>query len=207
MSTVLWLPSTGTAAVSPTPSGSDWAHNSGVSRPLLFDNAGASTLTDVHYAPDAGSHAVNANSLHAQFVSAVLPAQTIPAQIIEMSIAGGQDFTPIECFLTWKFYAVSTDGSTVIGTMVPVQRDSLELETVVQGRVNADAASTEVVCTTSFRLVLEVGIGGTPTAPGGRGHDGTMRFGEGAASAGLVFDISAANSPGILYLDQALRLT
>src|SRR3972149_1969335 len=82
MSTVVWCPSSGSAAVSPTPDSGTWTlHVNTVSRPLNFTR-GNTALTTLAYNPDAADHLVDGNSMIAQFVSQILPPQTIAAQQI-----------------------------------------------------------------------------------------------------------------------------
>lgn len=202
MSTIWFMPSSGSADVTPTPSGSDWTlHVNTVSRPLPSSRAGASAMADTTYTPDAGDHLTAGSAMVAQFVSEILPAQTFPAQSIQIGIRALEAVATNNLVLRWKVYVVSVDGTTVIGTIVPAQNDGTELGGVDAGRVDLCAASTSVVASTQCRMVLEVGVSGTPTSSGSTdGHNSTFRFGEDTAGTyGWVQESSTTGEP-IPYL-------
>lgn len=175
MSTVFFLPSSGSAAVSPTPSGTDWAHINGVSRPLR-SSIGNSSFATTTYAPDGpGSHDVDANALVAQFVSDVQPAGIIPAQYIGLWVKAVEETSAGNLSVTWKFYAVNTAGSTLLGTLLSIGRMATEVSTGLGGNSEVRTCAELDLSAQDYRLVLEVGLGGMPS---GGTHNGGMEFGD-----------------------------
>lgn len=188
MSTTFWLPSDTTAAVSPTPSAVDWnGHVNTVSRVLNLVR-GLSAVTTLAYNPDAGDDLVDANSMVAQFVSPILPPQTIAAQRVLYSVKLFEANAANNLFSTWKLYAVNTAGTSVLATLVGINRGIVEAGTSIAGRI-IEVTSTEAVLAVNFRLVLEVGLGGLPVAGGN--HNGSISFGEDGAS-GVVHNLAGA---------------
>lgn len=175
MSTILWLPSSGTAPVSPTPAGADWTlHINTVSRPLNFTR-GNTALTTLAYNPDGADHLVAGTSMIAQFVSQILPPQTIPVQQIAvglrmLEVAAGNNLT-----LRWKIYGCNVSGSSNLGNILAIASDSTELGTSITG-VCVAAATTAQTFNEPWRLVIEIGVGGTPTTPGT--HNASAAFGD-----------------------------
>jgi len=175
VSTILWLPSSGTAAVSPTPSATDWTlHVNTVSRPLQFTRQNTA-LTTLAYNPDGADHLVAGTSMLAQFVSAILPPQNVPAQQILiglrcLEVAAGNNLT-----LRWKIYGCNVSGSTNLGTIRAIIADTVEFGTSISG-ICAAAAGSSTTFNEPWRLVIELGSGGTPTTPGT--HNCSMAFGD-----------------------------
>lgn len=202
MATILFMPSTGSAAVSPTPSGTDWGHINNVSRPLLFTASG-STRTTLNYAPDGGADLTNKNAMFAQFVSDVLPPQTIPSQDLIIAVDASETSSTNNLFVAWKVYAVSVDGTTVLATLSAIQRDGVEvLSTGLTGRSDGHNAIGANTFTVPFRLVLEIGLGGTPTVT--ENHNGGMRFGEDTAN--FSQDASTVSGRPFLLFSSDLQL-
>lgn len=182
MATLFYLPASGAAAQQPpAPSGTDWGHinASGAeanARVLSLVNGGSS-LADVTYSPDAGDHIANVNAMVQQFVSDLFPPQTIAAQTIALMVSAAEEAGSNNLFVTWKLYAID-ESNNVLGTLVAVRRDGTEVTTsAVSGRMDS-VTSTQVAPTVPFRLVLEVGLGGTPTNSATDTHNGSVRFGE-----------------------------
>jgi hypothetical protein len=180
---LLWLPSSGTAAVSPTPSATDWTlHVNTVSRPLNFTR-GDTALTTLAYNPDAADHLVAGTSMIAQFVSQILPPQNVPAQQIAfgarmLEVAAGNNLT-----LRWKIYGVNVAGSSVLGTILAITAGATELATAITG-VGRIAVGSSVTFNEPWRLVVEIGVGGTPTTPGT--HNASVAFGDPLATGALT---------------------
>lgn len=181
MATRFYLPSTGAAAVSPTISAADWAHINTVRRPLNAVNGGSAIATIV-YQPDAADHLVAGRAHFVQFVSDVLPPQTIAAQLVKLQVRAAEDHANNNLFVNWAIRACSEDGSSLLGTLLSVKADATEPTTALTNR--GDTATTTAFSTIqNFRLVLEIGLGGTPVVTTGtQGHNGSLSFGESAAT-------------------------
>ncbi len=181
----LYLPSAGTADLSPT-AGAEWEHVNALRRPMSTAKAG-SAFAATTYTPDAADHLVNGDALVCQFVSEPLAAQSIPAQTATLTVLGLEADNNNNLFLTWKLYLVNAAGTPVSGgTLVAIRRDGAEFPLTQASRTDG-ATTTAVTATAGDRLVLEIGLGGTPTAGGGtQGHNGSLRFGDPTGGADLA---------------------
>ena len=186
MASRLYFPETEAAAVSPTISATDWEHINTLRRRLLT-SPDSSTLTTTAYTPDAADHLVNGDAHHRQYVSDPLPAQNISGsvkaqfQCLEANAANN-------LFLTLKIFVVSEDGATIKETLLAITRDSTnELATSLTNRNFPSTALTAADIEEGDRIVVEVGLGGTPTAAGGtQGHNGSLRWGCNASGGDLA---------------------
>jgi hypothetical protein len=175
VSTILWLPSSGTAAVSPTPSATDWTlHVNTVSRPLQFTRQNTA-LTTLAYNPDAADHLVAGTSMIAQFVSQILPPQTIAAQQVALGLRMLEVATGNNLTLRWKVYGCNVSGSSNLGDILAIDSGASELSTSISGITRA-ALTTARTFNEPWRLVVEIGVGGTPTTPGT--HNASAAFGD-----------------------------
>src|SRR5262245_2020735 len=177
------------AAVSPTISGTDWAHIEAtpVRRRLRAFSADSSTLVSQTITPDSADHIADQNALWRQYVSDPLGAQTISGNVVAQ----------LQCFeanagnnlkLAIKIYLCSSTG-TVGATLLAITRDADEIATALTNQTFASIALTSQTASESDRLVVEVGLGGLPTATSGvQGHNGTIRFGGTASSGDLGSD-------------------
>lgn len=182
MATRLYFPSAGVAPVSPPISAVDWNAHINVQRLPLNGVQGNSAIGTLTYAPDAADHLVAGRAHVAQFVSDLLPPQDIPAQQVKIQARIAEAHANNNLFLVWKIYAVSEDGQTVLGTLLPIRVDAIEAGTALTNRSDS-ATTTQVTVTQNFRLVVELGLSGTPTATTGvQGHNGSFSFGENAAT-------------------------
>lgn len=187
--TLFYLPASGTAPASPTVS-AEWEHSSGTRRPLNLINGGTA-LADSTYSPDGADHLVDNDAMNVQFVSRLLPAQTIPAQTIKIGVRGLEAAASNNLFLTWKVFCVDA-SNTVLATLVAIKRDGTELGTAQEGRVDTQT-STLATLTVPFRIVLEVGVGGLPVNTATDTHNATLRFGESAQEFVQDADTTDAN--------------
>ena len=175
MAAVLYFPSSGTAPVSPTPAAADWTlHVNTVSRPLNFTR-GNTALTTLAYNPDGADHLVAGTSMIAQFVSQILPPQTVAAQQVALGlrmleVAAGNNLT-----LRWKVYGCNVSGSSNLGNILAIDSGASELGTAISGITRA-ALTTARTFNEPWRLVVEIGVGGTPTTPGT--HNASAAFGD-----------------------------
>ena len=113
----------------------------------------------------------------------ILEPQIIPAQQVKLQVRCRELATSDNLFLSWKIYAVSDDGQTVLGTLVAVKADGTEPPGATLTNRGDSATTVAFTSTRSFRLVVEVGLGGTPTlAAAVDGHNGELSFGEAAAT-------------------------
>jgi hypothetical protein len=185
MGCIFWLPSSGSAPVSPTPSSSDWTlHINNVSRPMNFINGG-SAITALTYAPDAADHLVDGSSMCAQFVSPILPPQTIGAQVIAVGARTAENVATNNLNEAWTLYAVNVAGTTKLATLVTYFKSAIgEIATAATGYLEGRTSSA-VTLNEPFRLVLEVGASGLPTNTGTDTHNHTWTFGEVFAAGAL----------------------
>lgn len=181
MATRFYFSATDPAAVDPPISATDWQHINPLRR-KLNSVKGTSPITTVTYSPDAADHMVFARAHICQFVSDILEPQTIAAQQVKLQVRAREIATSDNLFVTWKIYAVSDDGQTIVGTLLPVKADATEAGQTMNNR--ADSATTTAFTTArSFRLVVEMGLSGTPTPAGGiDGHNGELSVGEATAT-------------------------
>ena len=175
---MLWLPSNTTAAVSPTPSATDWdGHVNSVSRQLLF-GANGSALTTLAYAPDAGDDITDVRTMAAQFVSEIMPPQNCAADAISICLLCAEDDASNNLFLSWKLYACNVAGTSNLGNLIDVRNDGTEMvATTLTGRADI-TASLALNLIVPFRLCLEVGWDGLPTSGAGtNAHNASLRLG------------------------------
>jgi len=177
-----YLPSTGAAAVSPA-FDSGWEDSSTVSParyPTDTVKSGAAMASVT--AADTPTGSTNADMLFGQWVSNVLPAQTVAAQTIVCVVRCREAFPNNNLFLAVGVRAVSENGSSVLATLLAVTRDNTEATTsgTLQSR-SLSASISDTVISQNFRLVIEIGLGGTNIAISGN-HDGSVRIGDAAAN-------------------------
>lgn len=174
-----------TQGFTPPAPGAEWEHVNSLQRKLLGFPDG-STLTNQAYTPDAADDLTNKDAHHRQYSTDPLIAQTIAgnvkAQLQCLEANAGNNL-----FLTMKVY-VMIDGSTIRGTLLAITRaTSLEVATALTNRTFPSTALSSVAASENDRLVVEIGLGGTPTAAGGvQGHNGTLRWGCAASSGDLL---------------------
>lgn len=186
MATRFYFPLDQAAPVTPPAAGAEWEHNNGVARALLVTPDG-STLTTTAYTPDGADHIADQDALHRQYVSDPLGPQTLSGNVT------GQ-FQCLEAnagnnlFLTVKILLINTTGVTTRGTVLAITRaTSNEVATSLTNRTFPSTAVTSTVVTPGDRLVVEVGLGGSPTASGGtQGHNGSIRWGCNASGGDLA---------------------
>jgi hypothetical protein len=179
MSTILWCPSSGTAAVSPTPSAATWTlHVNSVSRPLNFTRGDTALTVLQYYVDGAVDHIVDGNSMIAQFVSQILPPQTIAAQQIAYGARMIEEVNSNTLFCMLRLYGCNVTGTTNLGTILAGERGTTELATSDNARVQILAGSA-VTFNEPWRLVAEWGVGGLPVAGAGiDSHNASITFGD-----------------------------
>ena len=190
MATRLYFPSTGTPDISPTiNNGGEWEHSNGVRRPLVT-TVGSSALSTDAYTPDAADHLTDGDALIYQYIlTDKLAAQTISGQTVKWQFQCLEAHANNNLFLTLKIFVCGNDG-TIKETLLAIRRDSTEVATSLTNRGDTATISSATV-EDNDRIVIEIGLGGTPTATGGvQGHNGSIRFGESASSGDLPEDDS-----------------
>jgi len=154
---------------------------------------GSTALATVAYTPDAADHLVDGDALHVQFVSPPLAAQTISAQTVTLVVQALEPDANNNLFVTWKLF-IWTAAGAVGSTVLAIKRDATEVVLASTNRTDS-ATTTSVTIGNGDRLVLEIGLGGTPTATGGvQGHNGSMRFGESGATDATANDTGTATT-------------
>ena len=188
MSTIFWLPSSGAAPVSPVPAVAFWdGHVNNVSRILNSERANTALAT-LAYAPDAADHITDVDSMIAQFVSPVLPPQTVPAQVLGIGIRWLESNALNNLKMSMKIYAVDVPGTTELNTLYSGSQVGLEFAVGLTCEWR-NPTTTARVFAVPWRLVLEVGGGGLPTAGGGR-HNFSASFGDPMSSTGMLTSLT-----------------
>jgi hypothetical protein len=163
--------------VSPTPDSGVWnLHINTVSRPLNFTR-GDTALTTLAYDPDAADHLVDGNSMIAQFVSQILPPQSIPAQQILWGARMLEAAASNNLFPMLRLYGCNAAGDTNLGTILAGTRQATELGTSITGACYAQAGSA-VTFNEPWRLVAEWGVGGLPVNSATDTHNASIAFGD-----------------------------
>jgi len=190
-----YLPETEAAPVAPpAPAGADWEHVNSVSRKLL-KTADSSTLTTTAYSPDGADDITNKDSHHRQFVSDPLAAQTIGGNFTGQ-MQGLESHASNNCFLTMKVMVISNDGTTQRAVLLAITREAgAEFTTSLRNTTFDSVALAGYTCVNGDRLLVEVGMGGTPTSGSGTNcHNGSLRFGCNASSGDLPVDDTQAGT-------------
>ncbi|MEK9894952.1 MAG: hypothetical protein VW518_00815, partial [Burkholderiaceae bacterium] len=192
--TRFYFPLTTAADVSP-PTPTNWNETSlSVERYLARSPAGGSTLTDVFVEYDTSDHTVNQDALYRQYVSDPLEAQRINGQL-DAQIQCSEAHAANNLVLSVKVLVVSNDGATVRATLLALTRAATELDTTLTNRTIGPLTLTPYTCVWGDRLVIELGVGGTPGGGGGtQGHNATLRWGEDASSGDLPEDESTTGT-------------
>lgn len=173
------------AAVNPTPNGG-WLHAFSGDEYKLLTTPDSSTLATVDYSPDAGDDLVDGEAMNRMYVSDPLAAQSILEQTVKIQMQGNENNNGNNCSLTWHVWLVSNNGTTWRANLIDIQRDSNEFPTTLVNRGDTGTTPVSISVTDGDRIVVEVGIGGWPTAAGGtQGHNGDLRFGCNASSGDL----------------------
>jgi hypothetical protein len=178
MATRFKLESTGTPAVSPSLQ-QIWTHlPATLPRMPMKVTPDASAFTTLSYAPDGADHLVAGSAFTAQFISEPLDgAQTIGVQTVTLTVMGLEANLGNNLTWRWTLYVVSNDGSTLRGTLVAARSDATELSNSQTNRTDS-ATSTSVSALSGDRIVLELGVSGTPTGAGNvQGHNASIRLG------------------------------
>lgn len=176
MATRFYLPSTGSAAVSPAYD-AGWEKTDIAARLPAVTTKTSSAMTTLS-TTDGGQD--NEDHLYRQYISDQIAAQTISAQTLEFQIRASEDDAKGDLYTAIGVRVVSYDGNTVRGTILAVSRDATEVATSLTNR-RYTATTTEVTAEDGDRIVIEIGLGGDPWGSGYH-SDGNLRIGDAAAS-------------------------
>ena len=201
MTTLFYLPSTGAADISVTPSSVTWdGHINAVYRKMVTTRIN-SALTQLDYAPDAGDHLTDVATMIAQFISEILPPQIIAAQQIALGCRTLESNALNNLYEAWTLYAVPAAGGASLGNIVAVFKSATsEMATSITGYCETRAGSA-LTANAPFRLVLEIGADGLPTTGGGR-HNFSVAFGDPMATGAQNLpqsDDTTACTPLLLF--------
>lgn len=173
--------------MTPPSPGAEWEHNNGVSRKLR-QSVDSSALATTAYTPDGADDLTNRDSMHRQYVSNRLAAQTISGNITGQ-IQCLEAHANNNLFVTIVVKVISADGSTVRSTLLSITRaTSLEVATSLTNRTFPSTAMGSYACAEGDRLMIEIGLGGniTTAAGGVQGHNGSIRWGCSASGGDLA---------------------
>jgi hypothetical protein len=140
---------------------------------------------------------VAANAHHRQYIRDPLAAQTISsASTVQAQFQTLETDALDNLFLTLKVYTVDS-GGTFKSALLAVVGKGTEPTTALRNTSFAATALNgsggNVTVAAGDYLVVEIGLGGTPTATSGvQGHNGTIRWGCNASSGDLPVDETQA---------------
>lgn len=207
MATRFYFDSTAVALWSPSP-GAEWEHTSQLVRRRLNTVKAGSAMTTLATTVDGADHIADQDNLFLQAICPVpLGSQTIGSQTIKLQVRCFESNAGNNLFVTLKLYLIDRTGAAVgSGTMLAITRDNVEITTSTLTNRQFTTTSSSVTCPANSFLVVELGMGGLPTATGGvQGHDGSMRIGDAAGSDLSEDDTSTTdNNP---WLEFANTLT
>ena|SRR3990167_7039305 len=176
MATRFYLPSSGTAPVTPTYN-SGWEDQTIAARLRCHTYKKSTALTTVSF-DDAS--AANRDVLYRQYISPPLLAQTIAAQTIKFQILASETDAGNNLFTTLAIYVFSNDGTALVGTILAITRDGTEAVAGTLTNRLFSATSSELAVSEGDRLVFEIGLSGDPG--NGKSHDGSLRIGDASAN-------------------------
>lgn len=205
MPTRFYFPADEAAAVSPTIS-AEWEHVNTLRRRLLT-TPDSSALITVDYSPDGADHLVDGDAHHRQYVSDPLLGQTIAAQVVSSQFQCIENNAGNNLFFTVKLFVCSNDGTTIKETLLAITRDAIECATALTNRAFS-ATTTAATIEDGDRIVVELGLGGTPSAAAGvQGHNGDLRWGCDASGGDLPVDDTSTGTTLRPWLEFANALT
>jgi hypothetical protein len=199
MATTFYLPASGARAVTVAPSAASWTLHinaaAGALLRMVLDRIDTALAT-IAYNPDAADHLVDGSSMAMQYVSDILPPQVIAAQRILFGARCLEAVATNNLYPAWKLYAVTADGATPLGDIVPYFKSALaEMATALTGYAEVRAGSA-LTLNVPFRLVLEIGASGLPTNTATDTHNHSWAMGDpmatGAANCIQQADTTAA---------------
>lgn len=172
-----YMPTTGSAPISPDFSSGWDAHTAAAGRRLGAFAIKQGTTMETRQFKD--SNTTDRDNMFRQYVyQPALTAQTISAQTVKIQIRGAERRATDDMHLAWTVKVVSSDGNTVRGTVVALRRDGNELQSFLMVNRGDSTTSTQVIAQAGDYLVLEVGTGGKSASSAD--HHTFLRFGDSA---------------------------
>jgi hypothetical protein len=165
---------------------------------MQFDRVD-STKTSLAYNPDGADHLVDGNSMICQFVSEILPPQTIPAQNIGYGAEMLEVAVSNNLFSILRLYGCNVAGTTNLGTMLAGARHTVELTAALLGSCRVDLSSA-VTFNEPWRLVAEWGVGGLPVNTATDTHNASISFDTTFPVGAMILpqDADSGNCPSII---------
>lgn len=192
MATRFYLPSTGAAAVSPTPD-TGWEVTTGFDRIAAVTTKITSAMTNKSI-PTTST--VNGDVLARQYVSAAISAQTISGTVKAQMRALKNTADPLNDAMGMR--VVSNDGTTVTGTFLAVASyKATAMNTALRNKTYADGDTiTSVTANANDRIVIELG----GREPSGDVVGGQINFGDDSGTD-LAEDetTTTANNPWVEF--------
>mgnify|MGYP001595625475 CR=1 FL=1 len=179
MATRFYLPSSGTTLITPAYD-TGWEDTSIAARLYTKTYKENSAMTTISFADATNTLK---DILFRQYITPPIVAQTIAAQTLKFQIRGAERIAGNNMFTAIGARVVSNDGITVVGTLLAVTKDGLEVDasTTLENRLFS-ATTTQVIANEGDRIVIEIGTGGDPANTGGADHDSDLRIGDVAVS-------------------------
>lgn len=198
MATKLYLESSGTPNISPTPN-AGWTDTTQFAR----YKCGTTKLSSAMVTDDVTTAiSTQADIIIGQWISDFLDVgQTITgAQAVNIVARAAEVATNNNLFLTWAVYVFN--GTTLQKTVVTKRTDATEVAaTTLTSRTDAaTSVAGDYTTVQGDRLVIEVGLSGDPA--GSNTHNGSLSFGSDSATDLTMADgTTTANNPNVILTD------
>ena len=178
MATRIYLPSTGTAPVSPA-FNTNWADTADATRfPCVFDTASSTAMATTQYRDNSNKN--EAHLIHQWVSTNQIAGQVISAQTIKFQMRGLELNANNDMVFAISVRVCSPDGTTIRGNVLDVSSDDSELPTGTLTNRSFSATSSEVTAQAGDRIMIEIGCAGDPS--GGNNHDVDIRIGDNAGA-------------------------
>lgn len=177
-----YLPSTSAAApVSPAKdAGWEAEASSGFARLVMSPTKSNSAMaTQSHLDNDATDQDICFRT----YCYGPLAAQAINAQAVRWTIRAQEAAAGRNLFLAWVLKVVSSDGSTLRGTVLGLTVDNTEINDAALESRTSGGTSTLVNALAGDYLIAEFGVSGDPAI--GQDHDSDLRWGDPTGGADL----------------------
>ena len=193
MATRYYLQSTSSSPITPAISSAwDFSISAFARYPTSTTKAGQ-TLSFISL--DGNGDGADNDYCFGQWISGGIAAQTVGGTgvTVKIQMRCMQEAARVNAFLTATVRILSSDGTTVRGTVCSLTRDNTEMvsttnEALATNRAWAVADSTAVTAQNGDIIVIEIGSGGDPsTGSGGNSHDSDICVGD-ASSTDLTLD-------------------
>lgn len=198
MATKLYLESSGTPNISPTPN-AGWTDQAQFARLKTSTTKQSSVMATVSVFDVLSTQA---DIIIGQWISDFLDVdQTITgAQAVNIVARFAEVAANNNLFLTWAVYVFN--GTTLNKTVVTKRVDGTEVvaTTLTSRTDSATSVAGDYTTVAGDRLVIEVGLSGDPS--GSNTHDGSMSIGSDSATDLTMADgTTTANNPNVILTD------